>query len=155
MGYLILFLLALIALWYFWSDIEAIAGKVTGGGSATRIVETWATAPDSIEVGVEETFVLYVQNNNPVATPQLTNVIGRHYVFEVAPMDNFTIVSVTPSASAPNSGSTNGAGQITVVIKANTLPDVAEGQEVPTATLVGIPPADTNVRVETSFTVTN
>jgi hypothetical protein len=111
-------------------------------------VANWSTAPTAIQVGQTETFVLTVQNNNPVAAVQLTPVVGRHYTFSVGPQANISIVSVNPAATGPaNTASTDGNGQITVVIRADSLPDPAEGA------LVGISPADTTVRLEARFEV--
>ena len=150
---LVIIIAVIILAWYFWPDEDQIRGAISTGQPINKIVERWKIAPDEITVGEEETFVLLVQDNNPMNTPQLTNIEGRHYVFTVGPSANISIVSVTPAATAPNSGITDKDGQITIVIKADSLPDADESTDESTGSLVGIPPVDTNVKVEASFSV--
>jgi len=143
---LAIIILVIILAWYFWPSTPVV-GTIPGGVAITQILDAWASPPTSIKVGEDATFILHVQNSNPLASPQITNVSGRHYVFSVGPTANVSIVSVTPAASAPSSGSTNANGQITVVVRASSVPATGGGS------LVGIPAADTSVQIVTNFEI--
>lgn len=156
---LIAVILLLFLIWYFWPTPQGVAGTigVPAGGAGTapsNVVANWVNPAASITVGTPETFTLHVQNNNPTGSPQLTDVVGRHYTFAVGPEANISIVSVSPAASGPaNTASTNGSGQIEVVIQANSIPPINPGEDAPVGSLVAISPADPGTRITATFTV--
>lgn len=147
----------LVALWaWLSSSTPSIVGAVSGGGSPSRPVDAWVTAPTAVVVGVETEFVFESQNNNPVSTGlQLSPISGRRVDFSVQPADKLKIVSIGTAAvnSTTGSGSTGTDGRLTVKIKADGLPDPPTGEEVPVGVLVAVPAADTSLAKSAGFTV--
>lgn len=143
----------LVLAWLWLSrNTPSIQGAVSGGGTPTRPVDRWLTAPGEIVVGEEAEFVFESQNNDPLSTgSQLSPISNLRVDFNVQPDAKLQILSIGSTAvnGATGHGLTGADGRITVKIKAVSLPD----EERPLGLLMAVPAADTRRAQRAGFTV--
>lgn len=115
---------------------KAALGTLPNGTTPAgrTISDTWTTPPTTVTRSVNTTFTFNA------ASSQVSGVLpvaGRRYVFNVQPAANITIVSITPAfPGTTDQGTTDAAGNITIVIRVNSLPPVATGDTLPKGAVV-------------------